>query len=312
MKSLSYTRSVALTTAIQSLDTLHTQLVLIPLSPRNELQLQWDSANQKIQHLLALGGRTISVQQINDYLLHRAQKSSLPFTAEIDGYRRAFDYLYHKWLVQTKVVEQQDIVEFFQYVFPSETLTGDVDELRASLHYIQINPEHPIIQASLAQILILSLSPFSAYNEQFSHLVFLMFMYKYGYDMKRLPVYEEQYVIDLTNYKNMILQSSRLDNVTPWLEYVSQRALIALQKTVTTVQQTKQIFSRTNDLFSFNERQELIMSLFALPGAKITNRIVQKKYKVSQITASRDLAKLANGGLIFALGKGRSTYYTKI
>ncbi|MCX6732604.1 MAG: hypothetical protein NTV98_03635 [Candidatus Roizmanbacteria bacterium] len=54
------------------------------------------------------------------------------------------------------------------------------------------------------------------------------------------------------------------------------------------------------------------MNLFSTPGAKVSNRMVQKKFKVSQITASRDLAKLADSGLIFAIGKGRSTYYTKV
>lgn len=313
MKSLSYTRSVILTSSIQTLDELHKQLLLIPLSPQNELQLQWIGSNLKIQYLLALGGRTLTSQQINDYLLHLGQKSSIPFTDEIESYRRAFDYLYHHWLVNTKMVEVSDILEFFQTVFPKETLTGDEGELKASLQYIQINPEHPIIQASLAQILILSLSPFSAYNEQFSHLIFLMFMYKYGYDMRRLPVYEEQYVLDLTNYKNMILQSNRLENVTPWLEYVSGRAISAIQKTISLVQQQKNLPQpKTSTLFSLNERQELIMNMFSVPGIKISNRMIQKKCKVSQITASRDLAKLADSGLIFAIGKGRSTYYTKV
>jgi DNA-binding transcriptional ArsR family regulator len=313
MKSLSYTRSITLTSSIQKLDELHKQLLLIPLSPANELQIQWESANQKIQYLLALGGRSVAPTQISDHLLHLNQKSAIPYSGEIDSYRIAFDYLYHHWLVNPKVVEPSDLGEFFQSIFPKETFTGDEAELKASLQYIQINPEHPIIQASLAQILILSLSPYSAYNEQFAHLVFLLFMYKYGYDMRRLPVYEEQYVLDITNYKNMILQSNRLDNVTPWLEYVCERAVIAVQKTVSMVQQQKHNYQRTSEnLFSLNERQEHIMNLFSVPGAKISNRVIQKKCKVSQITASRDLAKLADSGLIFAIGKGRSTYYTKV
>jgi len=35
-------------------------------------------------------------------------------------------------------------------------------------------------------------------------------------------------------------------------------------------------------------------------------------FKVSQITASRDLSKLGALGLLFIHGKGRSVYYTKI
>ncbi len=310
MKSLSYTRSLMLTSSIQTLDELHKQLLLIPLSPQSELQLQWESGILKIHHLLALGGRVVSVSQLNNYFLHN-NKDPLPFITEIESYRHALDFLYHHWLVNQKTVEPNDLLEFYQTIFPKETLIGDESELKASLQYIQINPEHPIIQASLAQILILSLSPFSAFNEQFAHMVFLLFMYKYGYDFRRLPVYEEQYVLDITNYKNMILQSNRLENVTSWLEYVCQRSLTAVQKSVLLVQE-KQRAPRIHPSFTLNERQEHIMNLFAVPGAKISNRVIQKKCKVSQITASRDLAKLADSGLIFAVGKGRSTYYTKV
>jgi len=312
MKSLSYTRSITLTASIQALDELHKQLLLIPLAPQAELQLQWGTRIQKIQELLALAGKAITPAQIGDFLLHLDAKNPIPFRTEVESYRSAFDYLYHHWLVNPKVVEPSDLLEFYQTIFPKETLTGDEAELKASLQYIQINPEHPIIQASLAQILILSLSPFSAYNEQFSHLVFLQFMYKFGYDLRRLPVYEEQYILDLTNYKNMILQSNRLENVTPWLEYVCGRAIIAVQKTVQIVQQEKNNPSRTNNaLFALADRQQLIMNLFNTPGVKVSNRLIQRKFKVSQITASRDLAKLADSGLIFAIGKGRSTYYTR-
>lgn len=313
MKSLSYTRSTTLTASIQSLDELHKQLLLIPLAPASELQLQWQSEAQKIQRLLELAGKIVTSTQISSHLLHQDAKNPIPFVAEVESYQAAFDYLYHQWLVNPKVVELNDLVEFYQEIFPKETLTGDETELKSSLQYIQINPEHPIIQAALAQILILSLSPFSAYNEQFSHLVFLLFMYKYGYDMRRLPVYEEQYVLDLTNYKNMILQSNRLENVTPWLEYVCGRAIVAVQKTVFSVQQEKNAPFRSNSLlFALNERQQHIIDMFSVPGVKISNRMVQRKFKVSQITASRDLAKLADSGLIFAIGKGRSTYYTKV
>jgi Fic family protein len=53
------------------------------------------------------------------------------------------------------------------------------------------------------------------------------------------------------------------------------------------------------------------MAIVDRPGTRITNKMVQKHFKVSQITASRELAKLATLGLIISIGKGRSIYYTK-
>ena len=59
-------------------------------------------------------------------------------------------------------------------------------------------------------------------------------------------------------------------------------------------------------------RQKEIMMYLENPTASVTNKTVQKLFNISQITASRDLARLANLGLLLAHGKGRSVYYTKV
>ncbi len=64
--------------------------------------------------------------------------------------------------------------------------------------------------------------------------------------------------------------------------------------------------------FELNDRQTSILNMLDLPQGSITNRKIQKAYKVSQITASRDLAKLTTLGFLFSHGKGRSVYYTKV
>ncbi len=69
--------------------------------------------------------------------------------------------------------------------------------------------------------------------------------------------------------------------------------------------------NKADSFFDLNERQKEIISLVDKPNSKISNKHVQKIFNVSQITASRDLAKLASLGLLFAISKGRSTFYTK-
>ena len=64
--------------------------------------------------------------------------------------------------------------------------------------------------------------------------------------------------------------------------------------------------------WKLNDRHAEVMNLLERPGSKITNKKVQKMFKVSQITASRDLSQLVRLGLVFSGGKGRSTFYTKI
>jgi len=311
MQNLSYTKSVTLTEELSKIDELRKELLLYPLSPVEELQLQWEAELERIHYLLALNGIAVSKEHIQSFLTPIGTKTPHPHENLILSFKKAHDYLYHHWLVTKKSVTTDDLIVFYNEIFKG-TFQIDTNTLETSLRYIQVNPEHPVIQAALAQILILTLNPFSDYNEQFSQLVFLLFLYKYGYDMKRLPIYAQYFYHNISSYKDLILKTTRQQNVTMWLEYVASAVIHQLQKTVQMLKSNREEISFNQDMFDLNDRQHAILTLFSMPDAKITNKIVQRKFKVSQITASRDLAKLSSLGIIFSIGKGRSTYYTKV
>lgn len=311
MQNLSYTKSVELTEQLHRIDDLRKELLLVPLSPMDELAFQWDAQLSLIHYLLGLGGLMVEREHIKEYLSPLGQRQPHPHQALIESYKRAYDYLYHNWLVTPKPVTSQELVEFYRITYGTiPEMSGD--SLDTSLRYIQVNPEHPIIQAALAQILILTMSPFGEHNEQFAQMVFLLFLYKYGYDIRRLPVYAAFFYRDIVSYKNMVIQTSRQQNVTAWLEYVAQGVIDELQKTFLHIKSPREQATGEKELFDLNERQHGIVALFNQPGIKISNKTVQRKFKVSQITASRDLAKLTTLGIVFPIGKGRSTYYTKV
>ena len=54
----------------------------------------------------------------------------------------------------------------------------------------------------------------------------------------------------------------------------------------------------SSSFWDLNERQKVILGILDQPGVSITNKTVQKRFKISQITASRDLSKLAILGLL--------------
>ena len=64
--------------------------------------------------------------------------------------------------------------------------------------------------------------------------------------------------------------------------------------------------------WKLTERQKKIMEKLENPNIQITNRDVQKMFTVSQITASRDLSKMVNLGILLPHGKGRSIFYTRV
>lgn len=310
MQSFSYTKTSTLIESLAKIDHLRQQILLIPLSPADELRLQWKFLQSRIHFALALQGILINQEHIDRYLSPGSQPPH-HHASFIAGYKQSFDFLYHNWLVNKNVISPDDLQQFYK-TYCGGSFTCNEEELAANLTYVQINPEHPIIQASLTQLFILTNIPLSQQSEQFSHLVFYMFLYKNGYDVRRLPVYEEYYYTNLISYKNMLTQLDKLTNVTVWLEYNVIAVISSLEKTLLALSQQNTKDPQKETMSDLGERQKLIMNLFVQPAIKLTNKMVQRSFDVSQITASRDLAKLTRAGIIVSRGKGRSTYYTKI
>ena len=138
-----------------------------------------------------------------------------------------------------------------------------------------------------------------------------VFLYKYGYDFRELLNIEAEWIKNTDEHDYVLKTAQEYNNITTWLEYFTD----------VLISQTSQILQKMNDssnnpifstrLLSLNSRQREIIQMLEDPKSRITNKQVQKKFSVSQITASRDLAKLTIVGVLFSHGKGRSTWYSK-
>lgn len=311
MKSFFYTKSQVLSEQISIIDDLNKALLLKPLSPKDKMKFRWIALVNRIHFSFLLANRPAPIEIIKKLFTNNGKIASTEPTKQIVKYKQALDYLYQNWLVNNKQITPKVLIELYKIAFDGK-LTTSVSELEEALRYVQINPEHPVIQAALAQIVIYSLSPFSKENELFSQLIFLLFLYKNGYDFRRIFVFEEFFYRDLGNYKNIVQNSIKKQNLTEWLDYVSRGISYELQKTLRDIDfKGKEEIINVN-FFELNDRQKNILSLFNNPGNKISNMIVMKRFRISPVTASRDLAKLKNLGLLLTIGKGRSTYYIKV
>lgn len=311
MKNFSYTKTPELSEKLRDVEELRRDLLLKPLSPRTEMNFQWQSLIRLIHFSLTIVGTVVSEEQIQKLLSPEGKKQLNPRDKEVIAYKRGLDYLYHNWLVNDEQVNALSIVALYNEVFDGALKSSESD-INNALSYIQINPEHPLIQAALGQLIILDLYPFSKHNELFSHLVFLMFLYKNGYDFRRMVVIEELFYKDLVSFNNLISKMRRQANVTEWLEYVASNFVSQLRNVIKAVSYEKQFLTHSTHNIQLHERQQQILDYLSQPNIRINNTAVQKMFKISQITASRDLSKLTSLGLVFPLGRGRSTYYTKV
>ena len=316
MLSLSYNLSSSLKENINNIEDIRRKLLLIPLSPITESRLQWETNLERTYWYLTLRETPINK---DDLIKLFSKESNNTLSAEAKSainYKKVFDYLYLNWLVTNNKVTSKVIKALHKTTSDNSTskLTIKTEkDISLFLDYLQTGEEHPIIQSGIANIIFSTSSPFNQSGNPTANLIGYLLMYKNGYDFRRLLVMEEFFNRD----KNIIsrIKSSTLSNqnVTLWLEFYSEGIQIQLSKALQgAVSGRFDNKTSPKNLWKLNKRQKEIVSYLQEPEKKITNKDVQKMFGVSQITASRDLSKLAANSFIFSRGKGRSVFYIKV
>lgn len=311
MRNFSYTKSQLLVEETEKIEELRKKLLLSPLSPKDILYFRFSALVNRIYYSLLLAGVSITKKDVIKQLSPQGTRRLSEPEHEIVRYKKALDYLYHDWLVSTKAVSAPAAIHLFG-IASNKRIQVNNEDLQNSLRYVQANPDNPLIQSALSEILILTSAFFGAESPKMAHLTGLLFLYKYGYDFRRMLVLEEYFFQHRDRYNSLITQSLRDPNVTPWLEFVIEATSEQLNSLLRQLSSKEYESDIPESFLDLNERQRTILTLLEGPGSKIQNRTVQKQFKTSAITAARDLAKLTSLGLLYPVGKGRSTYYTKV
>jgi Fic family protein len=227
-------------------------------------------------------------------------KNVSPMVAKVLNYKNALNYVREYWSANPAQVTFETVKEL------SDTLGvnyGSRQAIEPLLAYLQTGQIHPVIQAALAHLYF--------YPNRSAYLLSLLFLARAGYDLRGWLSLEDCWSQNRQSYLQVLQQSTTAANSTIWIEYFCQ-ALIVQMTAIKTDLQNLSINISQRVTKSINGRQKDILALAEQADGPITNRQVQAAFNVSQITASRDLAKLSIVGLLAAHGSGRSTSYTKI
>jgi Fic family protein len=315
MASLAYNLSNNLQAYLKKIDEYRIDLAILAIPPKDELRLQWESSLERVYWLLLLSEQNISKKQIQEALASSKKKLN-SLENRILNHKAGFEYIRQEWEGTTKPInitafkKLQDIITK-KTNLPSTITGGNKSTIERLIAYLENSKEHPVIKAGIAQIQ-------TSFAYSFEDGYFLpgiipyLFLYKDGYTFRELLVIEEFYRRDLMAFRHARETVRRSENLTLWLEYFAYGVLMQTRKSLKTAQDRKFSTEVPSKFFKLNDRQRGILESLHEPGAKISNKDVKKKYKISQITASRDLSELEDLGLLFKHGKGRSTYYTKV
>jgi len=316
MMNLSYNLSAELKENLQKVETLRRVILLTPISSQFKLRFRWEAMLERIYW--SLSDKSISKKDLIGLFTKQEKKNLTEIEKELLNYKKALDYISQNWLVSRKAVTLKTILTLHE-IACRQTLRKSIGNLfrinevplRQIMDYIQTGTEHAVIQSGIAYIQVVNISPFTEGNRRVGRLLSYLFLYKSGYDFDRYLVLERFLGEDKEVVAKHMQEAIRSRNLTVWLEYFSRELTTQLEKIKADLESVRFRIELPVFFLQLNERQKTILTWLEQPDISLTNRDVQKRYKVSQITASRDLVKLVNLGLLYPHGKGRSVSYTK-
>ena len=317
MATLTFTFSDKLREKIEKIEEIKQRILTFPISPRDELSLRWESLIDKIYWSMSLIDDPISKKDISSLISSPNKKGLKNTQLRVIELKDVFEFMYYEILATKRPIDIQTLRKAYELGCKdgreaSPISKNEEKDLQKTLEYIQAGSDHPIVKAGIIQIQILDNVPFRYANNRMSRLSSYLFLYKHYFDLRQLIVLEEFYREDIIGYQRAIEAATKSHNLTFWLEYFAEGVMVQAQKALEKIEEKDIKATYPVSFFRLNQRQKKILSILEKPGLIITNKNVQEIFSVSQITASRDLSKLASLGLIIAHGKGRGAYYTRI
>ncbi len=311
MENFFYTVTPELKEKLENIKTLHDSVTLAIISPKDEVKAQWEAIINRITHSILVNGTHTSKAAVIRILRPNKTKKNTVEEKLACGYKQAYDYARQNWYASDKRINEEGLRTILKF-FAAPDLSVTKEKVEHTLSFVQIPSEHPIVQASLCHALVQINKPYNEGSQHLATVIPYIFLYKHGYFFRNMLDIEEYKIENRQTYEDCLKKIKNTNNLSEIIEFYTNAILRQAEKIQGKLQEKKFETEQAESFFHLTDRQKQILALFDEPGLRLTNRKVQELFDVSQITASRDLAKLAELNLLFSSGKGRSVFYTKI
>ena len=310
MISLTYHTSTGMMATLRAIEDVRRDILLTPLSPKQELKLRFETTLSRLFHLALLEGLPIAKGDVTKLLMHPMGTEKKKREQSLIAYRHCLDMIYTEWLVNKNTVTP-GTVDMLMTIAKTDEPNITRVEIKQFLNYLQVKQDNPVIQAGLAGLYAWATPLCQKKRDRITMLFFHLFLAKQGLDVRGFLELEELWRKNKETIQRIIALSLTKQDATIWLEHFAELLLHHLEVIREHIK-TDRPTSVPATFFNLNERQQQVLSLLENPEEKISNRQVQRLFHISQITSSRDLSKLVSVGLVFSHGKGRSVYYTRV
>lgn len=318
MIPVTYTLTPQIQDDLFAIDKLYRNIMLTPLPVFVEQQLRWKALTEQILGSLQLAGTELNEASVSHLLLHPTRRPSSREN-QIYTYKQALEVIRADWTASTNELQPAHIGAISLIAVPSKAksimyaLKTAESELIKLFAYISSQKDHPVLLSGIAHGVLMHSPIGNVTNGITPRLVARMILAKHGYDCRGMLAFEPSWQAHAATYRKAWQSISVHEHLTAWLEHIAKTARSRYEGLFTYMQSNYALGTGAIKQFAWrlNNREEKILEYLENPNAKITNKTAQTLFRVSAVTASRDLARLGALGLILSHGKGRSVYYTK-
>jgi Fic family protein len=167
--------------------------------------------------------------------------------------------------------------------------------------------EHPILAASIAHHRLVSIHPFMDGNGRISRAVESWILYRRGFDTHHIFALDEFFDHDRERYYREIQKVRDEENdLTSWIEYVSEGILETLKKTQQKIQRIR--INKPSVKIPLNKKQERVLEILA-ESPKCGGKELATALGLSRSGLSFILKPLLKVGLIGKEGSTKAAFY---
>lgn len=302
--NFSYILSPNVKQELERIENTRRGILLTLISPKIEIKIRFKNLIRIIQASLFLSGYEASESQI---ILSLNERKTDRVAEQVLQIKKAYDFLREECLLAQSKVEPSWVGKILRILGSGKS---NIENVESNLDFINVSQDHPVVQAALAFILAAENLPDDNNSIKSSIMLSNVYLYDHGFDFRGLLNLPEFFANDLFNVKDKIKSAKDSHNLSDFIEYYVQAVSLQSEKALEIA--GKISGDRKIDSVDLSSRDRKIISMFEVPNVRITNRDIQKEFGISQITASRNLSRLATLSLITRKGKGRSIYYIKV
>ena len=167
--------------------------------------------------------------------------------------------------------------------------------------------EHPVIVAAIAHHRLVSIHPFMDGNGRMARVLESWILYRRGFDTHHIFALDEYFDTEREKYYREIqMVRERADDLTPWLEYVSEGVLETLRKTQMRIQSLRAKGPVAK--ITLNLKQERIVQILSqtppLGGGDLARSLGVNRSHLSKL-----LKALLKAGLVLRAGSTKAATY---